>query len=50
LIRVRFGEIRLPESLRANAHEPLKPGQVNLLMGAVGLKEDNFINKKGVKK
>ncbi len=32
LIRVRFGEIRLPESLRANQFEYLKPGQVNLLL------------------
>ena len=32
LIRVRFGEIRLPESLRANQFEYLKPSQVNLLL------------------
>ncbi len=37
LIRVRFGEIRLPENLRANHYEYLKPGQVNLLLKAVGL-------------
>ena len=32
LIRVRFGDIRLPESLKANRFEYLKPGQVNLLL------------------
>lgn len=32
LIRIRFGEIRLPDSLRANQFEYLKPGQVNLLL------------------
>ncbi len=38
LIRVRFGEIRLPDNLRANQHQPLKPGQVKLLLNAAGLK------------
>ncbi len=38
LIRVRFGEIRLPERLRANQFEYLKPGQVNLLLRSVKLK------------
>ncbi len=37
LIRVRFGEIRLPDSLRANQYEYLKPGQVQLLLKAAGL-------------
>ncbi len=37
LIRVRFGEIRLPDSLKANQHTYLKPGQVNLLKKSVGL-------------
>ncbi|MBE8189941.1 MAG: rRNA pseudouridine synthase [Candidatus Thioglobus sp.] len=37
LIRVRFGEIRLPDSLRANQTVSLKPGQVKLLLAA-GLK------------
>ncbi len=38
LIRVRFGEIRLPDNLRANQVAPLKPGQVKLLLDAVNLK------------
>jgi 23S rRNA pseudouridine2605 synthase len=38
LIRVRFGEIRLPESLKANQFDYLKPGQVNLLLRSVKLK------------
>ena len=37
LIRVRFGEIRLPDNLRANQHIYLKPGQVNLLKKSVDL-------------
>ena len=37
LIRVRFGEIRLPDNLRANQHTYLKPGQVNLLKKSVDL-------------
>lgn len=35
LIRVRFGEIRLPENLKANQYDYLKPGQVGLLLDAV---------------
>ncbi len=38
LIRVRFGEIRLPDNLRANQVDTLKPGQVKLLLEAVNLK------------
>ncbi|BAS67651.1 pseudouridine synthase [Bathymodiolus septemdierum thioautotrophic gill symbiont] len=38
LIRIRFGEIRLPDKLKANQHEYLKPGQVGLLLDAVNLK------------
>ena len=37
LIRVRFGEIRLPENLKANQTQYLKPGQVQLLLRSVGL-------------
>lgn len=37
LIRVRFGEIRLPDNLRANQHTYLKPGQVALLKKSVDL-------------
>jgi 23S rRNA pseudouridine2605 synthase len=37
LIRVRFGEIRLPENLRANQYDYLKPGQVKLLLKSVKL-------------
>lgn len=37
LIRIRFGEIRLPENLKANQHQHLKPGQVKLLLDAVKL-------------
>ncbi|SMN10517.1 tRNA pseudouridine synthase A / Ribosomal large subunit pseudouridine synthase B [uncultured Candidatus Thioglobus sp.] len=39
LIRVRFGEIRLPDKLKANTCEYLKPGQVKLLLDAVNLKD-----------
>ncbi|SMM98204.1 tRNA pseudouridine synthase A / Ribosomal large subunit pseudouridine synthase B [uncultured Candidatus Thioglobus sp.] len=39
LIRVRFGEIRLPDKLKANHCDYLKPGQVKLLLNSVGLKE-----------
>jgi 23S rRNA pseudouridine2605 synthase len=35
LIRIRFGEIRLPENLKANQYDYLKPGQVGLLLDAV---------------
>lgn len=38
LIRIRFGEIRLPENLRANQYEMLKPGQVKLLLNSVNSK------------
>lgn len=38
LIRIRFGEIRLPENLKANQIDHLKPGQVKLLLKSVGLK------------
>ncbi len=37
LIRVRFGEIRLPDNLKANRYEYLKPGQVKLLLDLVDL-------------
>ncbi len=37
LIRIRFGEIRLPENLKANQYDYLKPGQVKLLLNAVNL-------------
>ncbi len=39
LIRVRFGEIRLPENLKANQTQYLKPGQVSLLLKSVGLSD-----------
>jgi 23S rRNA pseudouridine2605 synthase len=39
LIRIRFGDIRLPESLRANQSEYLKPKQVKALLNSVNLKE-----------
>lgn len=35
LIRIRFGEIRLPDNLRANQYEYLKSRQVKLLIDAV---------------
>lgn len=38
LIRVRFGEIRLPDKFRANQVAALKPEQVKLLLDAVNLK------------
>ncbi len=37
LIRIRFGEIRLPDSLKANQYDYLKPGQVKLLLDSVNL-------------
>ncbi len=37
LIRIRFGEIRLPEKLKANQYDYLKPGQVKLLLDSVKL-------------
>ena len=39
LIRIRFGDIRLPESLRANQSEYLKPKQVKALLNSVNIKE-----------
>ena len=39
LIRIRFGEIRLPDNLRANQIDFLKPGQVKLLLDAVNLRK-----------
>jgi 23S rRNA pseudouridine2605 synthase len=37
LIRIRYGEIRLPENLRANEYDYLKPGQVRLLLDSARL-------------
>jgi len=37
LIRVRFGDIRLPDDLRANKTEYLKPKQVEALLKLVKL-------------
>jgi 23S rRNA pseudouridine2605 synthase len=39
LIRTRFGDIRLPDNLRANQSEHLKPKQVQLLLNSVNLKD-----------
>ncbi len=39
LIRIRFGEIRLPDNLRANQVDTLKPGQVKLLLDMVNLRK-----------
>ena len=38
LIRTRFGDIRLPDDLRANQSEYLKPKQVQSLLNSVNLK------------
>ena len=38
LIRIRFGDIRLPDNLRANQSEYLKPKQVQSLLNSVNLK------------
>ena len=38
LIRTRFSDIRLPEKLRANQSEYLKPKQVQALLKSVNLK------------
>jgi len=38
LIRTRFSEIRMPDNLRANQSELLKPKQVQALLSAVNLK------------
>ncbi len=35
LIRIRFGEIRLPDNLRANQYQYLKPRQIKLLLDSV---------------
>ncbi len=35
LIRIRFGKIRLPDNLKANQYDYLKPEQVKLLLDAV---------------
>lgn len=39
LIRIRFGEICLPDNLRANQYDYLKSRQVKLLLDAVNLRE-----------
>jgi len=38
LIRIRFGDIRLPDKLRSNQFEYLKPSQVQVLLKSVNLK------------
>ena len=42
LIRTRFGDVRLPDNLRANQSELLKPKQVQLLLNSVSLKNPNI--------
>jgi len=39
LIRTRFSDIRMPDNLRANQSELLKPKQVNALLKAVNLRD-----------
>ena len=39
LIRTRFGDIRLPDKLRSNQTEYLKPKQIQALLNSVNLKE-----------
>ncbi len=39
LIRTRFGDIRLPDKLRSNQFEYLKPKQVQTLLNSVNLKD-----------
>ena len=39
LIRTRFGDIRLPDKLRSNQSEYLKPKQVQALLNSVNLKD-----------
>ncbi len=39
LIRTRFGDIRLPDKLRSNQSEYLKPKQIQALLNSVNLKE-----------
>jgi len=39
LIRIRFGDIRLPDKLRSNQSEYLKPKQVQAMLNSVNLKD-----------
>ena len=39
LIRTRFGDIRLPDKLRSNQYEYLKPKQLQALLNSVNLKD-----------
>ncbi len=39
LIRIRFGDIRLPDKLRSNQTEYLKPNQVQALLNSVNLRD-----------
>ena len=39
LIRIRFGDIRLPDKLRSNQSEYLKPNQVQALLNSVNLQD-----------
>jgi len=39
LIRTRFGDIRLPDKLRSNQSEYLKPKQIQALLNSVNLKD-----------
>jgi 23S rRNA pseudouridine2605 synthase len=39
LISIRFGDIRLPDKLRSNQSEYLKPKQVQALLNSVNLKD-----------
>jgi len=39
LIRIRFGDIRLPDKLRSNQSEYLKPKQLQTLLNSVNLKD-----------
>ena len=39
LIRIRFGDIRLPDKLRSNQSEYLKPKQLQALLNSVNLKD-----------
>ena len=39
LIRIRFGDIRLPDKLRSNQSEYLKPKQLKALLNSVNLKD-----------
>ena len=39
LIRIRFGDIRLPDKLRSNQFEYLKPKQLQALLNSVNLKD-----------